>query len=297
MDKINLTSLDELHKMMGLQKPSHPLITLFDLTRLEGIKAYNHQMISGDFYTVTLKDGKDCELRYGRRHYDFSEGSMSFTSPGQGLTVEVAGEVSYGWMLLFHPDLIRSSSLGNQIHDYTFFSYDVTEALHLSDKERGIVNSVVENIEGEIQHDQDSFSDELIITSIEMLLGYAKRFYGRQFITREKVSKDVVGRFSQYLKEYYTEGKYEAEGMPSVKAVAEHLGYSSNYLGDLMKNETGRNAKDHIHQFTIGKAKDMLLGSDESIAEISFRLGFQYAGNFSKFFKKNVGVSPVEYRE
>ncbi len=297
MEDIKIKSIEQLHELLDYVKPCHPLITIIDLTKIEALLEYNHRSISGEFYTITLKDGRNCELRYGRKHYDFSEGSMSFTAPGQSIAVEVAEDLTEGWMLLFHSDLIRNSIVSQRMPEYTFFSYKINEALHLSDREKHIITSVVMNIQEEYEQTDDSYSHELIITYIEMLLGYAKRFYGRQFITRKMVCKDVMSLLDSFLEQYYKAGKYESEGIPSVKLIAKELGYSSNYFGDLMKKETGANAKDHIHRFTIEKAKDMLLGTNAPISEISFRLGFEYAANFSKFFKKKVGVSPTEYRK
>ncbi|MCG8541361.1 MAG: AraC family transcriptional regulator [Clostridia bacterium] len=286
-----------LQELLGYDKPAHPFITLIDINNIRDLSEYrDRQMIVG-FYTITLKDGFNCKLKYGRQYYDFSEGSMMFTAPGQVITVEYKPSDTQGWMLCFHPDLIRKSQLNSRIKDYTFFSYDSSEALHLSEREEKTINNIVNTIKEEFNRNPDIYSEQLIVSNLEVLLNYARRFYGRQFITRTRVNKDVVSRFEALLTDYFESKSLVDNGLPKVKYLAKKMGYSTNYLSDLLKKETGRNTKEHIDFELIEKAKFLLLGTEKSVAQVAYMLGFEYPGHFSKFFKKKTGISPSEYRE
>ncbi len=294
---IKIDTITMLHKILGYDKPVHPLITLIDFTNLEAMSEYsNRQMVAG-FYTISLKNGCDCVLKYGRQYYDFSEGSMMFTAPGQVMTVEYSPNDTEGWMLCFHPDLIRKSPLITKIKEYTFFTYDSSEALHLSEQEEETIENIVNKIKDEYSQKSDMYSEELIISNLEVLLNYAKRFYGRQFITRSSVNKDVVCRFETLITDYFKSKSLNNNGLPTVKYLAQEMGYSTNYLSDLLKKETGKNTQDHIHFHLIEKAKSLLLGTAEPVTQIAYALGYEYPGHFSKFFKKKTGMSPTEYRK
>lgn len=221
-----------------------------------------------------------------------------FMAPQQIVMVDNRPEkrVAEGWMLCFHPDLIRGSSLDTKMKEYTFFSYDVREALHLSEKEKAIITNIVNTIEAELSQNMDVYSHDLIISNIELLLNYSKRFYGRQFITRTIANKDVISHFDTLLRDHFNSESLEEKGIPSVKCLAKELGYSANYLSDMLKKETGKNAQEHIHLYLVEKAKTLLLGTSEPIYKIAHMLGFEYPSHFSKLFKLKTGMSPKEFR-
>ena len=250
---------------------------------------------SFDFYMVSQKKIPCGVVKYGRNTYDFDEGVMMFVAPGQVISSTLENEPN-GWALFFHPDLIRSTTLGQKISEYSFFSYDVNEALHLSDKEKQTVTAIVDQIRDEYSANIDVHTQALIVSQLELLLNYATRFYGRQFITRTTNNGDQISRFESYLTKYFDSQKPYTEGLPSVKQCAEHLGFSPDYLSDLLKQETGKNAQDHIHYLLIDRAKTALLSTSDSVSEIAYSLGFEYPQYFSKLFKKKVGVTPGEFR-
>lgn len=295
---IKIESITQLHELLGYEKPGHPLITILDYSKLTYDDRYKGVQVSTNFYSISLKKGASCRIKYGQKYYDFHEGSIICMAPDQTFTAEDYNEekVQTGWGLYFHPDLIRKSSLSKKMKEYTFFSYDANEALHLSDKEKQTITTVIEKINEEINQNIDVYSQDLIISHIELLLNYCKRFYGRQFITRTNINKDTVSKFEEFLNEYFDSDKPKNDGLPSVKACAMEIGYSANYLSDLLKKETGKNTQEHIHFHLIEKAKNMLLGTNEPIYNIAYNLGFEYPQHFSKLFKKKTGVSPAAYR-
>lgn len=244
---IRIDSISALHEFLGYSKPVHPLITCIELDRFEPGTVYRNKQFINGFYTISLKNGADFGIKYGRRDYDFGEGSMVFVAPEQLLTVdyESGGEGSEGWMLCFHPDLIRKSALASKMEGYTFFSYAANEALHVSEKEKATVTKIVQILIEEFNQNIDMYSTELILSNLEVLLNYAKRFYGRQFLTRKTVHHDAVERFEQVLKESFALPRLSESGIPSVKELAQEMGYSTNYLSDLLKKETGKNTQEH----------------------------------------------------
>ncbi len=300
MGKImRIESISQIHEMIADEKPKHPMITLIDPAKIRSQEMpVINQQVSSSLYSISLKNGQECKIIYGRQPYDFQEGSLMFLAPDQIITPvgESKNTQADGWILLFHPDLIRKSSLAKKMKEYTFFSYDSNEALHLSDGEKQTVTSIVKTIEKEYSQNIDIYSQELIISNLELLLNYCKRFYGRQFITRTNVNKDMVIKFEEFLQSYFDSDKLQSQGLPSVKRCAEEMGYSPNYLSDLLKKETGKNTQDHIYFYLIEKAKTMLLGTEEPVYKIAYSLGFEYQQHFSKLFKKKTGMSPVEYR-
>lgn len=299
MDNIfRVDSISLLHELFGYDKPKHPLITLIKLGKISGaIKELKDTQFEISFYSISLKN--NCGVIYGRRNVDFREGSLMFMAPGQFIKVDYDRDrkENEGWMLCFHPDLIRKSQLGMRMNEYTFFSYDISEALHLSQKEKDMVTNIVDTIENEFSQNIDVYSHEIIISNIEVLLNYSKRFYGRQFITRGADNKDVISRFHMLLKNYFNSDALEINGLPSVKCLAKEIGYSANYLSDLLKKETGKNTQEHIQLYLIDKAKALLLGSSEPIYNIAYTLGFEYPAHFSKFFKSKTGISPTDFRK
>ena len=294
---ITIKTVTEGHELLNVQKPKHPLISVIHHNN-EEIKWDFGETRFDDLYQVSLKEGISGSMGYGRNSYDFQEGTMIFTSPGQVIS---AGEKEYteeltGWTLLFHPDLIRKSDLGGKIDKYNFFSYESNEALHLSDDEKKKLTECVFDIEKEYTQNIDKHSQNLIISNIELLLNYSRRFYDRQFCTRTNFNKDIVSKFENLLSNYYNSEQQLKNGIPTVKYCAELLNHSPNYLSDLLKKETGRNAIDHIHTFIIEKAKTILLNSESTVSEIAYDLGYEYPQYFSKLFKSKTGISPAEYR-
>lgn len=297
-DFIKIKTISEAHAGFGLDKPKHPLVSVYHHKNLKKNDDFIGAKFVVDLYQVTYKTCNDSSFGYGRNSYDFQEGTLIFTSPGQVITMHDWGEDknSEGWSLLFHPDLIRKSELAKSIKNYTFFSYSVTEALHISDSEKQTILELLFKIEQEIGQNTDKYTQKLIISNIELILDYCIRFYDRQFYTRENINKDIVTRFEELLSDYYDSELPLEKGIPSVKYCGEELNISPNYLSDLLKKETSRNAQDHIHFFVVERAKNHLLNSEESISQLAYGLGFEYPQHFSKLFKKKTGMSPIEYR-
>jgi AraC-like DNA-binding protein len=252
-----------------------------------------------NLYVISLKNNSDCELKYGRRYYDFREGSLIFTAPGQVLAIGESPEQekTSGWMLCVHPDLIRGSSLWRKMPEYSFFEYEVNEALHLSDSEKDIIERTIKNIQAEYSINLDCYSSDLIISNLEVFLNYAKRFYGRQFITRSISNKEMVATFETLLDEQCTLGVIERLGQPSVKGLAVAMSYSPNYLSDTLKKETGKTAQEHIKLRVLELAENLLLTTKEPIYLIAEKLGFEQPSSFTKFIKAQHGVTPVDFRK
>lgn len=297
-DIIELESITAVHNLLGAGKPLHPLVTVIrnserNTTAIEVDKSY----LLG-FYTIMLKE-KQASFNYGRNSYDFEEGTLLATAPGQVISIKNLQEDQSdkdGWILFFHPDLIRKSDLGRKINQYGFFRYDANEALHLSQKEKKTIWDCIEKIIQEYSQNIDTHSQTLINSNIELLLNYCTRFYGRQFITRTNHNKDTITKLEEYLHDYFSSDKAKLKGLPTVGLCAEELSLSSHYLSDLLKKETGKNTQEHIHYFVIELAKNRLLGSTETISEIAYGLGFEYPSYFTKIFKAKTGLSPVMYR-
>ena len=296
MDNIvNLESVDRYNSMYG-HETLHPLVSVVDLTK--ATKIVNHTQMNYGVYALFLKQTKSCDLKYGRRSYDYQEGTIVCFAPGQAVRVdmiedEITPEV-YG--IVFHPDLIRGTSLGKSIKNYTFFSYAVNEALHLSDQEKGIVMDCLKKISIELEHAIDKHSKALIAMNIELLLNYCMRFYERQFITRSDANKDALTKFEQLLNEYFLSKLPMQEGLPSVKYFADKICLSSNYFGDMVKKETGKTPQEHIQDKVIEMAKEHITETDETVSQIAYTLGFQYPQHLCRLFKKRVGCTPNEYR-
>lgn len=276
-------------------KTLHPLINLVDLNQS---KPFARNYVRLDFYAIIIKKTICGEFRYGNGVYDYSDGSMIFVGPGQVIGSEPEGEMHqpYGKALIFHPDLLAGTSLGRHIHEYTFFSYQTNEALHLSDREREVVDNCYANIVTEINQNLDRHSKKLIAANLELLLKYCVRFYDRQFLTRENVNHGIIERFDQAINEYLLGEKLKTHGLPSVGYFAGELHLSPNYFGDLIKRETGKTAQEYIHLKLLEVAKTKVLDTSRSISEISYELGFRYPQHFTRLFKQKTGVSPNEFR-
>jgi len=285
----------QYNELMGIQ-PLPPLVSVIDMSKCPRMR---HSRRLYGFYCIFLKDVKCGDLRYGRNYYDYQEGTLVFTAPGQVVGVEDNGEVFQpkGWALLFHPDLLRGTQLGRNIRNYTFFSYEVREALHLSEQERRTILDCLHNIRHELQHAIDRHSRTLVVNNIEMFLNYCVRFYDRQFITRSDVAgKDILARFERTLDDYFLSDKPQTEGLPTVQYCAQELHLSANYFGDLVKRLTGKTAQEHIRLRLIDAAKERIADPARSIAEVAYELGFKYPAHFTRLFKNMVGCTPNRYR-
>jgi len=275
----------------------HPLVSVVDFSKCKASNNISCTYCYG-FYTIFLKDIKCGALRYGRNYYDYQEGTLVFLAPGQVYSVE-AGNAPVqpkGYGLLFHPDLLRGTSLGRNIGNYTFFSYEVKEALHLSEQERKVVMECITNIGHELEHSIDKHSKTLIVSNIELFLNYCTRFYDRQFITRSNANKDMLSQFEDILNNYFNSDKPKTIGLPSVAYCAERLHLLANYFGDLIKKETGKTAQEHIQLKMIDIAKERIFDPSKSISEIAYEMGFKYPQHFTRLFKSRVGITPNEYR-
>ncbi len=296
MDKtwVNLETVSQYNDLLGVET-LHPLVSVVDMSQAKPMR--NFRQTYG-FYAIFLKEVKCGNLIYGRQYYDYQEGTLVCLAPGQVIGIEDNGEVFQpkGWALVFHPDLIRGTSLGQHIREYTFFSYEVNEALHLSERERELIVDTFHKIRHELEHAIDRHSRRLITIQIEMLLDYCLRFYERQFITRSQVNRDILSRFETLLDAYFTDGRTQQEGLPTVKYCAGKLCLSPNYFGDLVKKETGKTAQEYIQFKLIDLAKEQILDPGKTIAQVAYELGFQYPQHFTRLFKKVVGKTPNEYR-
>jgi AraC-like DNA-binding protein len=277
----------------------HPLVSVIDFSK--ATIPQNRGDADGvrfGFYAVSLKQGEQCIIRYGRNNYDYQDGTLVFLAPGQviGIDKNIVNTPMKGFSLLFHPDLILGTPLGRSIQDYAFFSYEVHEALHISERERQIVLDCFSKIEYELDRGIDKHSKNLIAANIELFLGYCQRFYDRQFITRDHANKGILEKFERLLNEYFQSEKPQQIGQPTVAYCASELNLSANYFGDLIKKETGKSAQEYIQSKLIEVAKERIFNPTKSISEVAYELGFQYPQHFSRFFKQRVGQSPNEFR-
>jgi len=273
----------------------HPLISVVDLSKSDILE---RSKFTVGFYAIIIKESKCGDLRYGNHYYDYDKGTIVFFAPGQVITNEPEGELHqpYGIALIFHPDIIKGTTLGKQIHEYSFFSYQSYEALHVSEKERALVDICLANVEAEIKQNIDKHSRMLIVANIELLLKYCSRFYDRQFITRAHVNYGIVEQFEELLNDYLLGEKLKLKGIPSVAYFADELHLSANYFGDLIKKETGKTALEYMQLKLLDLAKERIFDTSKSLSEISYELGFKYPQHFTRFFKQKVGVTPNDYR-
>ncbi len=296
MDKIlNLDSVDLYNKLYGLET-LNPLVSVIDLNK--ATSSVDLIRFNYGIYALYLKLEKACDIKYGRQTYDYQAGTIVCFAPGQTAetnpTTDKVQVNAHG--ILFHPDLLRGTSLGKSIKKYTFFSYEVNEALHLSEEERSIVMDCLKIIRMELEHGVDKHSKTLLVNHIELLLNYCMRFYERQFITRGKTNRDVLTRFENLLDEYFESTLAEQDGLPTVKYFADKLCLSSNYFGDMFKKETGKSPQEYIQEKVIELAKERISDTADTVSQIAYSLGFQYPQHFCRLFKKRVGYTPSEYR-
>jgi len=295
MDEILiLNNIFQFNTLRGIET-LHPLVSVFDFSKMKLIPAARAQY---GFYCVFLKESVCGDLKYGCRYYDYQEGTLVFIAPGQvvGIGNAPGGPQPKGWGLLFHPDLIRGTSLGQNIKKYTFFSYEANEALHISEREKQIISDCIIKVDHELHQSIDKHSKILIANNIELLLNYCTRFYDRQFITRSTVNKDILVKFEKLLDEYFQSDKPQILGLPTVKFCAENLHLSANYLGDLIKKETGKSPLEHIQMKLIDIAKERVFDTSKTISQIAYELGFKHPQHFSRVFKSQTGQTPNNYR-
>lgn len=295
MEQVNrIDTVGQYNDYVGVDT-QHPLVSVVNFSDVDGITHLRQYM---GIYAVFLKDIKCGNITYGCQPYDYENGTLVFVSPGQVYGVDSLGVAikPSGYALVFHPDLIKGTHLGNVIKDYTFFSYEVHEALHLSKKERKVIVDCLEKIAGEIEQNIDKHSKTLIVSNIELFLNYCMRFYDRQFITRNNANKDILMRFENLLDDYFATGKAKTAGLPSVAYSADQLHLSANYFGDVIKKETGSTALDYIQTRLINEAKEKIFDAGKSINDIAGELGFKYQQHFTRLFKQKTGITPNEYR-
>lgn len=294
---IHIQSISQLHQLLEIDKPLHPLISVVRHSKDMKIN-FGKARFNNDLYFISLKENIKGSFKYGRNAYDFEEGSLVFVAPGQIMSSNQEIEPDLGgWSIFFHPNLIRKSSLAATISDYHFFNYDIHEALHLSEKEKSTLTECILKIEQEINQNIDKHSQDLIIHNIEAILKYGLRYYERQFSTRSNQSKDMVSKFEAFLKWYFNQKQQLETGIPTLEICGKAMNMSGKYLSDMLKAETGKSLIEHIHLYIIEQAKISLLSSNFSTSEIAYSLGFKYPQHFSKLFKVKTGMSPIKYRE
>ncbi|WZL90004.1 helix-turn-helix transcriptional regulator [Salinimicrobium sp. 3283s] len=291
-----IKSVSELHRLFGLKNPDHPLISVIDFELLKFGDSEIWKSFYYDFYCVACKKGSSGKFKYGQRDYDFDEGIMSFTKPGQIFSVtNVTDDPVSGFMLVFKSELIRNYGLGKVIGNYNFFAYSTAEALHLSGKEDKIITSLFQQMQSELKNNIDYYSQDLAISHIELLLNYAKRFHYRQFLTRNSENNELLTKLEQLLTDYLN-NKSAIEGLPTVHHISNELNMSPSYLSEMLRNLTGQNAQTYIQGFIIDKAKELLSTTNLSIKEIAYDLGFGHPQSFSTMFKNKTKKTPLQYR-
>lgn len=295
---IKVSSINAMHQALGLKRPSNPLISVFNFDDVKVDPETILGSVTTDFYAVALK--KDCaggKFKYGQQYYDFEEGIMYFTAPQQVLQFEdvLLNEVE-GFVLVVHPDFLQGYPLASKIKDYGFFSYTANEALFLSEKEEKSIMDIIDNVEQEIDANMDSFTQDLLVSNLDLLLKYCDRFYNRQFLTRKKVNNDLLSKLEILLDEYFRNDQLILNGIPTVHFVAEKLNLSANYLSDMLRVQTGQTTQQHIQNRLIEKAKELLSTTEISVSEIAYQLGFEHPQSFHRLFKSRTSVSPLEFR-
>lgn len=297
---LRIKTISEYHKLRGLPAPEHPLISLIDYSQMKHPHVGGEPAYLFEFYVISIKRGIGGKMYYGQQSYDYDEGVMFFMAPNQVLKVQRnhdAAQQLTGWMLLIHPDLFWQSALARSIRQYEYFDYSVNEALFLSEKEEETMNEIALKIQHEYRSNIDKFSEQIIISQIEVMLNYAERFYHRQFITRKKSSHHVLERLETLLNEYFDNEELISKGLPSVQYLSDNLNVSAVYLRSLLKALTGQNTQQHIHEKLIQKAKEKLSTTDLSVSEIAYQFGFEHPQSFSKLFKTKTNQSPAEFRQ
>ncbi len=295
-----IESISVLHKILGLEKPKHPLVSVIDLKKVNSDSKIYTNPISHNFYSISIKRNVKRKMKYGQQYYDFDEGVMSFMAPKQIMksegNIENASNLE-GVLLIFHPDFFQKHPLRMKIKKYGFFSYSVNEALHLSVDEEAMILTMFDNIKKEITLNIDVFTQDLIISHIDLLLNYSNRFYNRQFITRKANNNNVLTQVEALLNDYFDTEKPLEKGFPTVLYISESLNVSPNYLSDMLRQLTGMSTKQHIQNALIDKAKEFLTTTELSVSEIAYALGFEYPQSFNKLFKRKTNQTPLRYKQ
>ena len=294
-----IKTISEFHKLRGLPKPEHPLISVINLETIPHKLHKEPVTLVYDFYSIGLKRNCHAKFRYGQQEFDFDEGVMYFMSPNQVFGIEPVKDErprQTGWMLFIHPDFLWNTPLAKKIKQYEYFDYSVNEALFLSEKEEETIIGIMKNIQHEYHSNIDKFSQDIIISQIEVLLNYSERFYHRQFITRKVTNHQTLNRLEDVLTNYFNGDDLNNKGLPTVQYIADSLNVSPNYLSGLLKVLTGQSTQQHIHDKLIEKAKEKLSTTDLSVSEIAYELGFEHSQSFSKLFKSKTNLSPLEFR-
>lgn len=296
----HITTISEFHHFRKLPGPAHPLVSVVQFEEMRELSAGHPASWVLDFYAIALKRNFNAKLKYGRQVYDFDEGIMTFMAPGQKIGIEVGADEQLehsGWLLIFHPDFLWHTTLAKSIRQYEFFDYAVNEALFLSEQEEAVITGIMQNIRQEYHTRIDAFTQNIIAGQLEVLLNYAQRFYQRQFTTRKVSSHDILTRLEELLSQRFKSDELAKNGQPSVSDIASALHISPNYLSGLLKTLTGKSTQHHLHDRIVAKAKEKLSGTNMSVSEIAYELGFEYPQSFSKLFKANTNLSPVEFRQ
>jgi AraC family transcriptional activator of pobA len=287
-------SLSDLHRENGFPPPENPLISLY---RCNKECQLGDRAFTSDFYMIGFKKLKSGVILYGRTKYDHESGSMLFVKPRQVIQMSNLEFEEDAFILFFHEDFLNGYALHSEIQKYHFFDYETNEALHLSPKEEQIIWNFYNVLETEYHNNEDEFSRDIMLANISSLLKYAQRFYKRQFINRTEVSGKTITKFNEALSKYVADGHLQTKGLPSVSSLAEGLHISSRYLSDLLKQESGKTALELIHIYLISEAKNLLKTDEQSVTEIAYALGFENMSYFSRLFKKEVGISPVQFKK
>ena len=294
--QLKLDSLSDVHRIFGLPKPLHPLISLLDNTNNQidvGKLPASHGL---NFYKISYKINLSGKIKCGQDYYDFNEGGLLFAAPNQLIGSHDDNGDHAGYTLLIHPDFFLGYSLAKTIRQYGFFSYTANEALHLSDKEKSTIISIFKIIDEELNSRIDDFSQDVLIAQIDLLLTYSNRFYKRQFITRKAINNGLLQKLEEILEEYFNNEESLSQGVPTVHYLSECLAISPSYLSDMLRSLTGQNAQHHIHNKLIEKAKQKLSTTSSSVSEVAYALGFEHPQSFSKLFKTKTTLSPLKFR-
>ncbi|MDB5088453.1 MAG: AraC family transcriptional regulator [Mucilaginibacter sp.] len=295
-----IKTISEYHRIMGLPKPEHPLISVINFDSIKKLPYNESISLVFNFYSISLKRDFNARMKYGQQEYDFDEGIMFFISPGQVFGIEIGKDEALrhsGWLLLIHPDFLWNTPLAKTIKQYEYFGYSVHEALYLSEKEEATTIGLMQNIEQEYHANIDKFSQDIIIAQLELLFNYADRFYHRQFITRKITNHHILNRLEDLLTESFSNDTLAKKGLPTVQYIAEALNVSPNYLSGLLKVLTGQSTQQHIHDKLMEKAKEKLSTTGLSVSEIAYELGFEHPQSFSKLFKTKTSLSPLKFRQ
>ncbi|ATL41859.1 helix-turn-helix transcriptional regulator [Elizabethkingia sp. HX WHF] len=293
-----VSSISAMHQFLGLKRPANPLISVFNFDEVKLEPETILSAVTTDFYVIALK--KDCaggKCKYGQQYYDFDDGIMYFIAPHQVLQFEdVLLNSVRGFVLVVHQDFLHGYALASQIREYGYFSYTANEALHLSEKEEKSIMDIIHNIEQEIDANMDSFTQDLLVSNLDLLLKYCDRFYNRQFLTRKKANNDLLSKLETLLDDYFKNDRQIVSGIPTVNFIAEQLHLSANYLSDMLRVQTGQTTQQHIQNRLIEKAKELLSTTEMSVSEIAYHLGFEHPQSFHRLFKNRTSISPLEFR-